>query len=128
MSLDPSSFVVHDIRRFPTIVVRSGAVQPGYAVQWEKEMDRLIAYGAAFAVVYLEMPRDETHDDFKRRGLWLKKNKTMLALLCKALITVEPDDVAREAARIRGLGATRAFGVPHHAVADADEAFDIGRA
>jgi hypothetical protein len=125
MNLDRSIFTVHDIHRFPAIVVRPERVQPGYAVQWEKEMDALIEYGHAFIVIYLETPHEETHDDFRQRGLWLKKNKHALANLCKALVTVEADDARREAARIRGLGATKAFGVPHHAVATAQQAFQL---
>lgn len=125
MNLDSSIFMVHDIHRFPAVVARPERMLPGYATQWEKEMDALISYGHAFTVIYLEATHGETHDDFRQRGLWLKKNKLALADLCQALIIVEPDDVRREAAHHRGLGATKAFGVPHRVVATAQEAFEL---
>jgi hypothetical protein len=125
MMLDPATFLIHDISRFPILTVRNESIQPGYATQWEKEMNALLAHDHPFAVVYVETPDIEARDDLKQRGLWLKEHKSELERVCKVLISVEPDGERRELARIRGEGAAKAFGIPHRAVASLDEAFNL---
>lgn len=125
MALDTQTFFVLDIGQFPAVFVRHEAIRPGYAVQWMREMDLLIAHGVPFAMLYVDVPDVETHDDFKQRGIWLKQHAAALARVCRILVTVEPDDARREAARRHGRGATKAFGIPHRAVATLEEALDI---
>ncbi|OZI34345.1 hypothetical protein CAL29_12510 [Bordetella genomosp. 10] len=128
--LDHAFFTVHDTTRFPAVMVRPAAVLPGYAAQWEVEMEALLRHGEPFAVLYPEMPAEESHEDYKRRGIWLKRHREALARLCAALISVEPDARRREAAVQRGRGVSKAFGIAHYAVASLDEGLSIafGRA
>ncbi|KVE35375.1 hypothetical protein [Burkholderia sp. TSV86] len=125
MAFDASTFVVHDVEWFPVVRVQSEAIRPGYAVQWVAEMNALIARGEPFAVIYVGAQSDEAHEDRKRRGIWLKQHADALARMCKVLVTVEADDALREGARVSGRGVTRAFGIPHRAVANWSEALDI---
>ncbi|PCE30122.1 hypothetical protein [Burkholderia ubonensis] len=122
MNLDPQEFVVHDISRFPFCVFRAQAATPGYAPQWEKEIDALMHHGAPFVVVYVSLDADETHEDRKQRAVWLKQNKAALGAVCKALISVEPDPERRISIAALGETAVKAFGIPHEAVASLDEA------
>lgn len=122
---DTATFKVFDIQHFPIITVHNDAIRAGYAMQWAREMDLLVAHGRAFVMLYVEPPGNETHEDFRQRGQWLKQNKEALARVCTMLITVEPDDDRREEARVRGRGATRAFGIPHRAVGTLAEALDL---
>ncbi|PAJ77783.1 hypothetical protein [Burkholderia ubonensis] len=122
MNLDPQEFVVHDISRFPFCVFRAQAATPGYAPQWEKEIDALVREGAPFVVVYVSLDADETHEDRKHRAVWLKQNKAALGAACKALISVEPDPERRARVAEQGEMAVKAFGIPHEAVASLDEA------
>ncbi|MFM0642738.1 hypothetical protein PQR14_00290 [Paraburkholderia bryophila] len=125
MTLDVQAFSVLDVAQFPTVIVRNEAIRPGYAAQWEREMEALIAHAVPFVMFHIEVRDHETNDDFKQRGVWLKQNKAALARVCRMLVTVESDDTKRETARIQGRGATRAFGIPHRAVATLAEAWDI---
>ncbi|AOK63104.1 hypothetical protein [Burkholderia ubonensis] len=122
MNLDPQEFVVHDISRFPFCVFRAQAATPGYAPQWEKEIDALVRDGAPFVVVYVSLDADETHEDRKHRAVWLKQNKAALGAVCRALISVEPDPERRARVAEQGEMAVKAFGIPHEAVASLDEA------
>ncbi|KVO97108.1 hypothetical protein [Burkholderia ubonensis] len=125
MNLDPQEFVVHDISRFPFCVFRAQAATPGYALQWEKEIDALMREGAPFVVVYVSLEADETHEDRKHRAVWLKQNKAALGAVCKALISVEPDPERRARVAEQGETAVNAFGIPHEAVASLDEAVTL---
>ncbi|AIO69276.1 hypothetical protein [Burkholderia oklahomensis] len=122
MNLDPQDFVVHDVSRFPMCVFRASAATPGYAPQWEKEIDALMRQGAPFVIVYVSLEADESHDDRKHRAIWLKQNKAELGAVCQALISVEPDPARRAAVAEQGKTAVKAFGIPHEAVASLDEA------
>ncbi|MGZ2746319.1 hypothetical protein [Burkholderia stagnalis] len=122
MTLDPQEFIVHDISRFPFCVFRAQAATPGYAPQWEKEIDALMRDGTPFVVVYVSLDTDETHEDRKHRAVWLKQNKAALGAVCKALISVEPDPERRAWVAAQGETAVKAFGIPHEAVASLDEA------
>ncbi|MFC4276589.1 hypothetical protein [Achromobacter aloeverae] len=118
-------FTVHDTSRFPAVVVRPTAIAPGYAAQWATEMDMLLRHGERFAVLYLETPVEESHEDFKQRGIWLKQHREALARVCTALVVIEPDARRRDVAAQRGQGASKAFGIAHHAVASLDEGLAI---
>ncbi|TCW83139.1 hypothetical protein C5O80_16510 [Burkholderia sp. SRS-46] len=122
MTLDPQDFIVHDINRFPFCVFRAQAATPGYAPQWETEIDALTRHGAPFVVVYVSFDADETHDDRRHRAIWLKRNKAALGAVCKALISVEPDPGRRAWIASQAEVAVKAFGIPHEAVASLDEA------
>lgn len=125
MGLDFQAFIIHDVTRFPFVVFNDDAAQPGYANQWEKEMVALMENGQPFVVVYDQHRTEESHEDRKRRGIWLKHNKAALGLVCKALIRIEPDEDARRQARAMCDMAVKAFGIPHEVAATQDEALLI---
>ncbi|WP_238891406.1 hypothetical protein [Achromobacter insuavis] len=127
MSIQPDTFRIHDIRRYPLCLFDPAQVHPGYAAQWETEMEALLAAGQPFTVAYVELDPAEPHEDRKQRGLWLKHNKARLGQLCKAQISVEPDAGRRAEADRQGQLAARAFGIPHEAVATLEEAVALTR-
>lgn len=127
MSLDPNTFSIHDIREFPFVVFNQTAAQPGYARQWETEMVALLQNGQPFVVVYDQLLTDETHEDRKHRGVWLKHNKEPLRRICKALISIEPDEERRSEVNAMSEIAVKAFGIPHEVVATRDEALAVAR-
>ena len=102
-------FTVHDVRDFP--VVRMRRVWPGYASQWEIEMNALIAKAAPFVVIFDDQSPAEVHEDRKSRGVWLKNNKGILGKVCKAVIAIETDPITRAAMQAQALAAGKAFGV-----------------
>ncbi|MTJ82823.1 MAG: hypothetical protein F8N37_17685 [Telmatospirillum sp.] len=128
MTLPETIFEVHDISGFPVVRTRPDAARPGYAAQWEIEMDALVARGVPFVIVFDGPRPEETHEDRKRRGLWLKHNRQRLGALCRALISVEPDPMQRTALDARSAMAEKAFGIPSRVVASATEAGDAARA
>lgn len=127
MSLSPDAFRIHDVRRHPLCVFNPANAQAGYAPQWEAEMEALLAAGRPFTIAYVELEPEESHEDRKQRGLWLKHNKARLGRLCKAQISVEPDAARRAAAARHGEMAEKAFGIPHEAVATLEEAVALTR-
>ncbi|WP_241044381.1 hypothetical protein [Achromobacter xylosoxidans] len=127
MSLDPKTFTIHDIREFPFVVFDEVAAQPGYAPQWETEMVALVQNGQPFVVVYDQLRADETHEDRKHRGVWLKRHKEPLGQVCKALISIEPDEARRAEVAAMAEIAVKAFGIPHKVVATRDEALVAAR-
>lgn len=127
MSIPPDAFRIHDVRRYPLCLFNPTHALDGYAPQWEAEMEALLAAGQPFTIAYVELDPTESHDDRKHRALWLKRNKERLGRLCKAQISVEPDEARRAAASKQGELAARAFGIPHEAVASLEEAVALTR-
>ncbi len=127
MPLDPNGFSIHDIRELPFVVFRQEAADPGYARDWEAEMVALVNHGQPFVVVYDQLTRDETHEDRKQRAIWLKHNKTALAAVCKALISIEPSEARRSEVRAMGEAAVKAFGIPHEVVATREAALALAQ-
>ncbi len=68
---------------------------------------------------YDQLRTDETHEDRKHRGVWLK-HKEALGYVCKALVSIEPDEQRRD--EVKGMSeiAVKAFGIPHEVVATRD--------
>ncbi len=127
MTIPPNAFRIHDVRRYPLCLFNSAQALDGYAPQWEAEMEALLAAGQPFTIAYVELDPAESHEDRKHRGLWLKRNKERLGRLCKAQISVEPDEARRAAASKQGELAAKAFGIPHEAVASLEEAVALTR-
>ncbi|MBY4674361.1 hypothetical protein K6W12_27445 [Burkholderia multivorans] len=127
MGLDSKVFIIHDVTRFPFIVFNEDAAQSGYAYQWEKEMVALMENGQPFVLVYDQHRTEESHEDRKRRGIWLKHNKTALGRVCKALISIEPDEERRAQIKAMSDMAVKAFGIPHEIVATRAEALAAAR-
>ncbi|MGC7403376.1 hypothetical protein ACPWR0_11320 [Pandoraea pneumonica] len=127
MTLDPKIFTVHDVSALPYVVFNQRAAGPGYARQWGAEMVALVNHGEPFVVVYDQLRTDESHEDRKQRAVWLKHNKAALAEVCKALVSIEPDDAQRAMVKVMGETAVKAFGIPHEAVATREEAIALVR-
>ena len=122
MPLNLQDFTVHDVSHFPIVHLRPGAAQPGYAEPWEKEMNILLTSDTPFVVIFPANGTEETHEDRKRRGIWLKKNKKALGRACLSLITIEPDSFKRVALKAQALMAVKAFGVPIEVFTTPEEA------
>ncbi|AOY90983.1 hypothetical protein BKK79_03510 [Cupriavidus sp. USMAA2-4] len=120
-------FTVHDIAAFPLVWTRREAVRPGYAAQWEREMDELLRQQFPFVILMPERQAEEEHADRKVRALWLKRNKEALARLCKAVIAVEPDALKRVALNAQAALAVKAFGVPMAIAPSAQAAQELAR-
>jgi hypothetical protein len=127
MPLHTQSFTVHDVSDFPVVRSRPDAITPGYAAHWETEMDALLAQGQHFVVIFVGERVEETHEDRKRRGIWLKKNKHALGRLCSGLVTAEPDGLKRAALKVQSAMLAKAFGIPLEIASSAEEADAIAR-
>ncbi|SAH96309.1 Uncharacterised protein [Bordetella ansorpii] len=125
--MSPPLLSVHAVDTYPVIRFLPEAAVPGYAARWVQDMDALLARGEPFAVIYPESSFDETHEDRKIRGQWLKQYRDALAALCRALVTIEPDEQRREALQAQLDGLSRAFGVPQTATATHAQALDLAR-
>jgi len=121
MELELDNFIVHDIAGFPLVWSRRDAVRPGYAPQWEREMDALLRREAPFVIIMQDRQPEEEHADRKARGLWLKRNKDLLGVYCKTVIVIEPDALRRVALNAQTALAVKAFGMPM-SVAPSEEA------
>ena len=110
-------FIVHDISAFPLVRARPDAVQPGYAVAWEEEMQALLDRGTPFVVIFSGTQPEEAHEDRRRRALWLKRSREVLGLICKGMIVVEESRSRRLVMEAQALMAEKAFGVPARVVA-----------
>lgn len=125
MAFDSNSFIIHDVQAFPYIVFRNEAAKPGYADQWQTEMDALVASGLPFVIVYDQLSHEEEHEDRKVRALWLKHNKEALGKVCLALISIEPDEQKRENVRAFAATAQKAFGIRQEVLATHEAAREI---
>lgn len=126
MSVD--EFLVHDISHFPVVWSRNAAIVPGYAPQWVREMNRLLARGLPFVIIFDEGMADEDHEDRKVRAVWLKENKSLLASLCRSVIAIEPNAIKRAALTAQALIASKAFGVAMDVVPSRQDAEAAARA
>ncbi|MDF7661944.1 hypothetical protein PUG81_23490 [Erwiniaceae bacterium L1_54_6] len=112
MSLNPDDFTVYDIQAFPLVCLNQQAVQPGYASQWETEMQQLLQQDAPFVVVYDHMRVEETSDDRRQRGDWLIRHRQRLSKLCKGMLSIESEE--SRCVELRKL--RKMFGIPHQVV------------
>ncbi|QNN55751.1 hypothetical protein H9K76_14125 [Diaphorobacter ruginosibacter] len=128
MMLDPITFSIYDIQQFPIVTMRNDAIRPGYAQQWEAELERLIDQQQPFVIIFPSgRPETEDHEDRKWRILWFKANKQRLGGVCRALISIEPDASEREAARAREVDLSKVFGVPLRTVENSDDAIQVAQ-
>lgn len=126
MNLNPQDFTVYDVSNFPIVMSNNAAVVPGYAPRWEKELTALVRHGQPMVLVFVPPRNEESQEDRKHRGMWLKQNKEELASVCRALISVETDPQELLAAKEQAAGLVKAFGVPIEAVATLEEAIALG--
>jgi hypothetical protein len=128
MSSDLATLAVLDATEFPFVVVRNDAIASArYAQRWLDDMHALIRHGEPFVMIFPPGRPDEAHDDRKERGVWLKQNRTALAAVCRALITIEPDSAEREAALANASRIEKAFDIPFDVTASLDDAKRAGK-
>ncbi|MBN8948931.1 MULTISPECIES: hypothetical protein [unclassified Rhizobium] len=125
MTIDATTFAFHDVSLWPIVRHSAAAAQPGYSKQWEREMDALLALSMPFVVIMEGDEQAEEHEDRKARGIWLKKNKTALAAVCKAVIGIEAGAIKRAAMQLQMNLATKAFGMRMEIVASKEEAMQL---
>ncbi|EJN09984.1 hypothetical protein [Herbaspirillum sp. YR522] len=124
MTLKNDRFTLHDTSGFPLVRFHNERASAGYALQWQHEMEALLAHGAPFVILTVAPHGEETQDDRKSRGIWLKHHRQALSQLCLGLASVEPDAVKLAALRQMAQGATRAFGVQQFVTATEAEAIE----
>ena len=127
MNLDATNLTLHDVSRWP-LVLANGDPMPGYAAQWEREMQALVAHGEIFVLIHAQARAEEEHQDRQQRGLWLKQHKQALGAVCKVLISVEPDALRRTALATQSAMAEKAFGIPMRSAATLQQACAEGLA
>ncbi|NWB99108.1 hypothetical protein HX882_24760 [Pseudomonas gingeri] len=128
MILDPQRFTVYDIQTFPLVIACNEAIVPGYAEQWERELDALVAQPQPFVIIFPEgRPEAESHEDRKRRMAWFKANRQRLGSVCRALISIESDAREREQAQARAQDLAKVFGVALETTATREEAQLLAR-
>ena len=115
-------FIIHDIENFPYVEFKQDQAVPGYSPQWQLEMQEFLEMSSPFVIVYDQLSMQETPEDFKQRGLWLKNHKDELNQLCKAIICIEPDQEKRVAIRKMTEMAVKAFGIPYEIVNTREDA------
>lgn len=125
MTIDVTTFTVHDVSLWPIVRQSAQSVHPGYAKQWAHEMDSLISISMPFVVIMEGDQPAEDHEDRKARGIWLKKNKAALASVCRAVIGVEPSALKRAAIQVQMSLATKAFGTRMEMVSSEQEALAL---
>ncbi|GAA4218975.1 hypothetical protein GCM10022253_20290 [Sphingomonas endophytica] len=121
------TFDLHDVSEFPIIRSHATAARPGYAPQWEREMEALVAKAKPFVIIFEGERTDETQEDRKQRGIWLKHNKSRLGAICKALISIEESELKRIAVKAQSAMAAKAFGIPMIVVGSGFEAREVAR-
>lgn len=125
MTIDATTFTFHDVSLWPIVRQSAQSVRPGYAEQWEREMDSLLDLSMPFVVIMDGDQPAEDHQDRKARGIWLKRNKTALAATCKAVIGIEASAIKRAAIQVQMSLATKAFGTRMEIVASQPEALEL---
>lgn len=107
----PTELLLHDARDFP--LVRSGLspAREGHGVDWCADMDQLMAQDRRFILIDHAMDHDESHEDRKIRGAWMKRHREVLARLCIARIIIEPDPARRAALQAMLPKLNQAFGI-----------------
>lgn len=108
------------VRFFETNVL--SGVRLSRPPQWQLEMQEFLEMSSPFVIVYDQLSMQETPEDFKQRGLWLKNHKDELNQLCKAIICIEPDQEKRVAIRKMTEMAVKAFGIPYEIVDTREDA------
>ncbi|OBR53125.1 hypothetical protein [Paraburkholderia tropica] len=119
-------FTVHDVSNFPEVRCDSNRIYSGYGPQWRDELEALIARAEPFYMVFDANGFEESQEDTRLRAKWLKENKSLLATVCKCIVSIEPNAEERERQNALSAGLERAFGVTRRVVADRQEATSVG--
>jgi hypothetical protein len=120
-------FKLHDVSRFPIVVLHGRGLPPGYGPAWASEMEALLSQDRPFVMIFPDSIEDEDHEDQKLRTVFLKANKTRLAAKCQGIFGVEPNKTTRLLKRAQGAALAAAFGLRFRVVATVEEAERLAR-
>lgn len=115
-------FALHNVSRFPLVILHGRGLPPGYGPHWARELEMLLGQERRFAMIFPDSVEDEDHEDQKLRALFLKKNKERLAARCLGIFGVEPNKSKRLLKRAQGAALAAAFGLRFRVVATVEEA------
>lgn len=115
-------FKLHDVSRFPLVVLHGRDLPAGYGPTWARELEALIDQDRPFVMIFPNSAENEAHDDQKLRTIWLKANKERLAARCRGIFGVEPNKAVRLLKRAQGAVVAVAFGLRFRVVATVEEA------
>lgn len=125
--MQQSEFKVHDAADFPIVRIRMQGLAPGYAEDWAREMDALLAAGQPFVIMLMDEHRKDEHADARVKTTWVKANRQAFAGQCRGFVMVEPNPVKRLAMKAQGAVAAKAFGMRFAVAASAPEADSMAR-
>jgi hypothetical protein len=120
--MNVDEFKLHDVSRFPVVVLHGRGLPAGYGPTWAHEMEMLLSQDRPFVMIFPDSVEDEAHEDQKLRTLFLKANKTRLAAKCRGIFGVEPNKAMRLIKRAQGAALAAAFGLRFRVVPTVDEA------
>ncbi|MCA6113195.1 hypothetical protein [Bradyrhizobium cenepequi] len=115
-------FKLHDVSRFPVVVLHGRGLPPGYAPNWASEMEALLGQERPFVMIFPDSVEDEAHEDQKLRTVFLKANKARLAARCQGIFSVEPNKAKRLLKRAQGAVIAASFGLRFRIVGTLEEA------
>lgn len=119
---DRNDFRFYDVSDFPVVRIQGSSLPAGYAPQWIREMEALLANAEPFAFVLLDGAEHPEHEDQKAQMQWLKANKKALAQVCRGIAAVEPDRAKRILKRAQAMAISTAFGLRMSIAPDPQEA------
>jgi hypothetical protein len=120
MKLD--DYKLHDVSRFPVVVLHGRGLPPGYGPTWASEMESLLSQDQPFVMIFPSSVENEDHEDQKLRAVFLKANKARLAAKCRGIFGIEPNKATRLLKRVQGAAIAAAFGLRFRVVATIEEA------
>ncbi|MPZ41038.1 MAG: GntR family transcriptional regulator [Rhizobiales bacterium] len=115
-------FKLHDVSRFPIVVLHGRSLPPGYGPTWANELEALLSQDRPFVMIFPNSVQDEAHEDQKLRTVFLKANRERLAAKCIGIFGVEPNKATRLLKRVQGAALAAAFGLRFRVVATVEEA------
>jgi hypothetical protein len=104
-------FKLHDVSRFPIVVLHGRGLPAGYGPTWATEMEMLLNQDRPFVMIFPDSVENEDHEDQKLRTVFLKTNKSRLAEQCQGIFSVEPNKAKRLLKRAQGAALAAAFGL-----------------
>jgi hypothetical protein len=115
-------FKLHEVSRFPVVVLHGRGLPAGYGPTWASELEMLLDQDRPFVMIFPDSVEDEDHEDQKLRALFLKRNKSRLAAKCRGIFSVEPNKAKRLLKRAQGAVIAAAFGLKFRIVATVEDA------
>lgn len=121
MIINLKDFSVYDSSHFPFVVFDGGKTTTNFIEQWLQEMNTLLE-GSPFVLFFKTRDDNESHEDRKVRGIWLKQNKVSFQKVCKGILILITDKEQQKQSRKKLEAAEKAFGIPYIIVTSEHEA------